>query len=96
MPGVESPRHPGAIVMTTAVSIKEFRAKTDEILDTVVESQETVIVTLPDGRKFALVPGSEYESWDETAYLTSTDANRSALAQGVREANEGKTVQVKL
>jgi prevent-host-death family protein len=82
--------------MTTAVSIREFRAKTDEILDTVVESQETVIVTLADGRKFVLVPGAEYESLDETSYLTSTAANRAALAQGVREANEGKTVEVDL
>ena len=82
--------------MTTAVSIKEFRAKTDEILDTVVEGQETVIVTLADGRKFALVPGAEYESLDETSYLTSTAANRAALAQGVREANEGKTIEVDL
>lgn len=82
--------------MTTAVSIKEFRAKTDEILDTVVEGQETVIVTLADGRKFALVPGAEYESLDETSYLTSTAANRAALAQGVREANDGKTVEVDL
>jgi len=82
--------------MTTAVSMKEFRAKTDEILDTVVESQEIVIVTLADGRKFALVPGAEYESLDETSYLTSTAANRAALALGVKEANEGKTVEVNL
>jgi prevent-host-death family protein len=82
--------------MTTAVSIKEFRARTDEILDTVVEGQETVIVTLSDGRKFALVPGDEYESLDETSYLTSTEANRKSLAHGVRDANDGKTVKVDL
>ena len=82
--------------MTTAVSLKEFRANTDEILDTVIEGQETVIVTLVDGRKFVLMPGAEYASLDETSYLTSTSANREALAQGIREANEGKTVEVEL
>ena len=78
--------------MTTAVSLKEFRAKTDEILDTVIEGEETVIVTLNDGRKFALVPGAEYESLDESAYLTSTAANRAALEKSLKEAAEGKTV----
>jgi prevent-host-death family protein len=72
--------------MTTAVSIKEFRARTDEILDTVIEGEETVIVTLADGRKFVLVPGAEWQSMDESAYLTSTAANRAALAKSLKEA----------
>jgi antitoxin YefM len=82
--------------MTTAISIKEFRSRTDEILDAVVEGEETVIVTLADGRKFALVPGAEYQSLDETAYLTSTEANRTALSQSLKEVAEGKTIQVEL
>ena len=82
--------------MTTAVSLKEFRAKTDEILDTVIEGEETVIVTLVDGRQFALVPGAEWQSMDETSYLTSTAANRAALAQSLQEVAEGKTIEVDL
>jgi prevent-host-death family protein len=82
--------------MTTAVSIKEFRARTDEILDTVVECEETVIVTLADGRKFVLVPGAEWHSMDESSYLTSAAANRAALAKSLQEAADGKTVEVAL
>lgn len=82
--------------MTTAVSLKEFRAHTDDIIDTVVEGEETVIVTLADGRKFVLVPGAEWQSMDETAYLTSTANNRAALAQSLNEAASGKTVEVDL
>jgi antitoxin YefM len=82
--------------MTTAISIKEFRTKTDEILDAVVEGEETVIVTLTDGRKFVVMPSAEYQSLDETAYLNSTEANRAALAQSLKEAAEGKTVKVEL
>ncbi len=82
--------------MTTAISIAEFRKRTDEILDIVIEGEETVIVTLTDGRKFALVPGAEWQSMDETAYLTSTAANRAALAQSLKEAAEGRTVEVEL
>lgn len=82
--------------MTTAISIKEFRAKTDEILDSVVEDEETIIVTLADGRKFALIPDCDFLSFDETAYLTSTEANRTALALGLQEAASGKTVKIEL
>jgi antitoxin YefM len=80
--------------MTTAVSIKEFLANTDEILGAVVDGEETVIVTLEDGRKFVLVPGAEYQSLDETSYLNSTEANRKALTQSLKEADEGKTVRI--
>lgn len=82
--------------MTTAVSLKEFRAHTDDIIDTVVEGEETVIVTLADGRKFVLVPGAEWQSMDETAYLTATPNNRAALTQSLNEATSGKTVEVDL
>ncbi len=82
--------------MTTAVSLKEFRAHTDDIIDTVVEGEETVIVTLADGRKFVLVPGAEWQSMDETAYLTATANNRAALSQSLNEAASGKTVAVDL
>jgi len=33
---------------------------------------------------------------DETAYLTSTAANRAALLQSLKEAEEGRIVQVEL
>ncbi len=82
--------------MTTAVSLKEFRDHTDEIIDTVVEGEEIVIVTLADGRKFVLVPGAEWQSMDETAYLTSTAANRAALERSLKEAAEGKIVEIDL
>jgi len=82
--------------MTTAVSITEFRNRTNEILDAVVEGEETIIVTLDDGRKFVLVPGPEWQSMDETAYLTSTTANRAALTQSLREAAERRTIELEL
>lgn len=83
--------------MTITVSITEYRNRTDEILDAVIEGEETVVVTLADGRNFVLVPGSEWHSsMDETAYLTSTAANRAALSQSLKEAEDGRTVEVEL
>lgn len=59
-----------------------------------VGGEETVVVTLADGRNFVLVPGSEWQSIDETAYLTSTAANGAALSQSLKEAEGGRTVEV--
>lgn len=55
-----------------------------------------MVVTLADGRNFVLVPGSEWQSMDETAYLTSSAANRAALSQGLKEAEGGRTVEIEL
>ena len=40
--------------MTTAVSLKEFRAKTDEILDSVIEGDETAYLTSTPENRAAL------------------------------------------
>ena len=82
--------------MTITVSVTEYRNRTDEILDAVIEGEETVVVTLADGRNFVLVPGSEWQSIDETTYLTSSAANRAALLQSLKEAEGGRTVEIKL
>ncbi len=80
--------------MTTAISLQEFRARTDDILDTVIEGEEVVIVTLADGRKFALVPGAEWQSMDETSYLTSAAVNRAALKESLEDAAAGRVVEL--
>jgi len=82
--------------MTSAVFITEFRNRADEILDAVIEGEETVIVTLRDACKFVLVPGTEWQSMDETAYLTSTAVNRVALSQSLEEVAERRTVEAEL
>lgn len=82
--------------MASAVPITELRNRTDEILDAVIDREEGVIVILPDGRKFVLLPDPEWQSMDETAYLTSTAINRVALSQSLEEAAEGRTVVVDL
>ena len=82
--------------MATAVSVDEFRARIDDIIDTVVNGEEAVVVTLADGRKFVLVPGGEWQSMVETSYLSSTANNRAALSQSLQEAVKGHTVEVDL
>lgn len=40
--------------------------------------------------------GSEWQSMDETAYLTSSAANHAALSQSLKEAEDGRTVEIEL
>jgi prevent-host-death family protein len=82
--------------VTITVSITGYRNRTDETLDAVIKGEETVVVTLADGRKFVLVPVSEWQSMDETAYRTSSAANRAALSQSLKEAEGGRTVEIEL
>jgi prevent-host-death family protein len=76
--------------VTITVSITEYRNGADEILDAVIEGEETIVVTLADDRKFVLVAGSEWQSMDETAYLTLTAANSAALSQSLKEAEDDR------
>ena len=82
--------------MATAVSVDEFRARIDDIIDTVVNGEESVVVTLADGRKFVLILSDEWQRMIETSYLSSTANNRAALVQSLHEALEGHTVEVEL
>ena len=82
--------------MATALSLNEFRARVDDIIDTVVNGEEAVVVTLADGRKFVLILSDEWQSMVETSYHSSTANNRAALVQSLHEALEGHTVEVEL
>ena len=82
--------------MTIAISIEEFQTRVADILRDVLQGEETVVVHLKDGRSFALVPNMDFQSFDETAYLNSTAANRAALARSLEESAKGKTVKVDL
>ena len=81
--------------MTTAITLEDLQRRTPEIMQELLEKEETVVVRLADGRCVALVPDVDYETFDETAHLLSTPANRAALAQSLQEDAEGKTVEVK-
>ena len=82
--------------MSTIVSPIEFHAHTDDTIGNMMETGTIVTVAHPDGRDFVLAPGSEWRSMVESAYLTSTTNNRIALAQSLKEADQGATVDVDL
>ena len=68
----------------------QARQNLSAILNSVCDDCEEIMVRRKNGDKIVLVDANEYESLKETAYLLSTEANRNALRESLREAEQGK------
>lgn len=79
-----------------AIAFTQFRKHLTEVCDGLADTGEPVTVTRADGRNFVLITAEEWASLQETAHLTSTEANRAHLAESIRQANAGKTRKVSL
>jgi len=76
----------------TAIAFTQFRKRVKEITETALENDEAIQVTRADGRDFYIVPAGIYRGLDETAHLLSTEANRNALTESIKEAERGEFV----
>lgn len=72
--------------------------KTEEALDLdkVSVDKKTLIVRRSDKEKedVVMIPISEYNSWIETDYLLSSEANRAHLRASLQQAEKGDTEKV--
>jgi antitoxin YefM len=68
------------------------RAKTDLelVIANVLADAEPAIVSTPAGESVVLMPLSDYESWQETAYLLRSPANAARLRKSIAEVESGK------
>jgi antitoxin YefM len=73
-----------------AANYTEFRTNLKELLDTVEEDNEMVIVKRGKGKGSVLISLSEYNSIIETMHLLSSNANAMNLYASLKELNEGK------
>ena len=62
------------------------------VIDSVSNDKDTVIVNRGD-TNVVIVSLDEYNSWKETEYLMSTEANRSRLAESIERVEKGLTEQ---
>jgi antitoxin YefM len=81
------------MLTTNATDLRKY-LKTK--LDIVSENKETLIIHRPSHEDIVMIPISEFNSWKETIYLNSTNANRENLMASIIEANGGELHKVNI
>ena len=78
------------------VNYTEFRNQLTENLNAVNDDGDIVVVSRSKGKNVVVMSLDEYNSMQETLYLTSTKANRKQLDAAIDEMNKGKFARKKL
>ena len=78
------------------VNYSEFRNQLAENLNAVNDDGDIVVVSRSKGKNVVVMSLDEYNSMQETIYLTSTKANRKQLDAAIDEMNKGKFTRRKL
>jgi len=78
------------------VNYTEFRNQLAESLNAVNDDGDIVVVSRSKGKNVVVMSLDEYNSIQETLYLTSTKSNRKQLDAAIDEMNKGKFTRRKL
>jgi antitoxin YefM len=70
-----------------------FRNKLTQTFDAVNRDKEIVIVSRSQGKNVVVMDLDEYNSIQETLYLTSTKANRRRLEDAIAEMITSKSIK---
>ncbi len=76
-----------------AANYSEFRKDLKEYLDSVEESNETLIIKRGKGKGAVLISLEEYNSIMETLHLLSSKKNAERLFESIDQMGSGKTVE---
>lgn len=77
-----------------AANFSEFRNGLKSYLDDVEENNETVIIKRSKGNGAVLISLEEYNSMQETMYLSSSRKNANHILEGIGEVKSGKRKEV--
>lgn len=72
------------------LSYSESRAKYAEVLDSVVNDREEVVITRAGHEPAVILSLADYESLRETAYLLRSPANARRLLDAMEELESGR------
>jgi len=78
------------------VNYSEFRNNLTEILNSVNDDKEIVIIYRTQRKNVVVMDLDEYNSLLETIHLTSTKANRKRLEAAITDMKKGKSLKRKL
>lgn len=80
-----------------AISVSTLRSEMKKHIDSVIESDEVIIVTRgKDEQPVVLMSLDEYNSLMETDYLLSTENNRKNLEESIKQMHAGETIPYKI
>jgi len=72
-----------------------LRSNLKAVLDSVVDDHETVIITRGEDNA-VIISLEEYNSWQETLHLLSTENNRKRLSEAIKRDKKGQFKKHKL
>ncbi|WP_338232110.1 type II toxin-antitoxin system Phd/YefM family antitoxin [Companilactobacillus muriivasis] len=75
---------------TRAVDISEIGKNIKQWTDDIIDYDDYVIITKPHNRNVVMMSENEFDSWKETLYLLSTEANRKALDESAQQVKDIK------
>lgn len=78
--------------MALTVSVREFRARLAELIDTVTGRGEHVVVTRNGSPKAVLIDLDEFESMEETIEILSDPETLAAIEEGRADFERGDYV----
>ncbi len=73
-----------------ATTTRDLRKNFKKIADDVSDYNDVIFITRPENKNVVLLSEKEYNSWQETNYLLSTEANRRALQKGISDKHSEK------
>ncbi|SKB03666.1 type II toxin-antitoxin system Phd/YefM family antitoxin [Aeromicrobium choanae] len=78
------------------MSYSESRRRYAEVLDSVVDDREEVVITRAGHEPAVIVSLDDYESLKETAYLLRSPANARRLLSSIEELEAGRGAKQEL
>ena len=73
-----------------AVTQTELKTNIKQLLDNVVQNEDTIVVTRSNRENVVIISEAEYNSWQETNFLMKNESNRKALSESLASVKRGE------
>ena len=78
--------------MSKILTLSEAKARLSELVATVEQTEEELVITRNGRPAAVLISAEEFESWQETRDIQRNPALMQEIKKGLRQLEKGKTV----
>ena len=78
------------MTLRDAISVSQLRQHIKSVLDELASTRQPLRITRRNGEDMVVLPLSDYESLDQTAYLLRSPANAEKLDQAITRSPEDR------